>query len=82
KLLYGKPKVQQVLTWSTLLFELLFPLFLFTPYPYAWVFLAEGVLLHGSIALLMGLNSFFWAFIATYPALWVCGLQLQSFLGY
>jgi len=82
ELIQDKTNLQKTVTWCTLVFELMFPLVLFTPYPVVYIFFLGGVLLHGGIALVMGLNSFFWAFIATYPALWICSLQLQAVLGY
>jgi hypothetical protein len=39
------------------------------PAPYAWAFLAWGVGFHVGAAVLMGLNTFVWAFLSTYPAI-------------
>jgi hypothetical protein len=34
-----------------------------------------GVAFHGTAAYLMGLNTFFLAFVATYPAIWMCSVR-------
>ena len=49
--------------------ETIFPLAVVAPEPVLVAFLAWGVLFHLSNAVLMGLNTFFWSFLATYPAL-------------
>ncbi|QKW53635.1 hypothetical protein [Streptomyces buecherae] len=54
---------------AVIVFETLFPLVLLTPSPALPLFLAGGVLFHLTCAVAMGLNVFFWAFTATYPAL-------------
>ena len=61
----------RVLTWSVVAAELAFGvgLVLVLPAPWAWVLLAWGLAFHVSTAVLMGLNTFVWAFLATYPAL-------------
>jgi hypothetical protein len=57
------------LCWSVIGMEILFPLCLILPGPLKWVFLAWGALFHLQCAIIMGLNSFLWAFISTYPAI-------------
>lgn len=49
--------------------EIALPLCLVAPLPMAWGLLASGALFHLAAAFTMGLNSFLWAFVATYPAL-------------
>ena len=45
------------------------------------VFVAIAVLFHASIAITMGLNIFFWSFVATLPALlWASG-QIAGLYG-
>ena len=39
-----------------------------------FVFLAGGLLFHVASAVLMGLNTFLWAFGATYPAVFYCSV--------
>ncbi len=58
-----------LLCWSVILIETLFPLCLVLPAPYSWAILAWGAIFHLLNAIIMGLNSFFWAFVATYPAI-------------
>lgn len=41
----------------------------FLPTTLLWVFLGFGILFHLAIALVLGLNTFFWSFISTYPAI-------------
>jgi hypothetical protein len=53
-------------------FECAFPLVLLAGKPGAVAFLAAGVVFHASNAFVLGLNVFFWAFVATYPAIWFC----------
>jgi len=52
--------------------ESLFPLVLLVPKPVALCFLAGGCLFHLLNGLLMGLNTFLWAFLSTYPAILFC----------
>lgn len=61
--------LNRILCWTVILCETLFPLCLFLPWPYALVFLAWGFTFHLLNAVVMGLNSFLWAFLATYPAI-------------
>jgi hypothetical protein len=65
-----------VLAWSVILMECLFPLCLILPAPWFWIFLGWGFLFHLYCAVTMGLNSFLWAFVATYPVLlWARGVM-------
>ncbi len=60
--------------WSVIGFEVLFPLVILVPHESARVaFLGFGVLFHLTNAVVMGLNTFVWAFAATYPAIAWCG---------
>jgi len=58
-----------LLCWSVIIMETLFPLCLVLPEPWNWTFFIWGALFHLQCAVIMGLNSFLWAFIATYPAI-------------
>lgn len=58
-----------LLCWSVIIIETLFPLCLVLPEPWNWSFLVWGALFHFQCAVIMGLNSFLWAFVATYPAI-------------
>lgn len=53
---------------------------LFVDRPIMWVMLGVGVLFHATIAALMGLNSFFIAFVATYPAVAYLNALVHSFV--
>jgi hypothetical protein len=55
--------------WVVILFELVFPLALFGPVWVTALVLFTGVWFHFYIARAMGLHDFFWAFLATYPAI-------------
>jgi hypothetical protein len=58
--------------WCSRLFcasEAAFPLVLLCPPGWLPYFLAWGVVFHVSCAVIMGLNDFVWAFVATYPAI-------------
>ena len=65
------------LCWSVIVMETLFPLCLVVPQPWGWPFLGWGVAFHLLCAVIMGLNSFFWAFVATYPALLYASASLR-----
>lgn len=62
-------RLNQWLTWSVLAAEVGLAFVLFLPAPWAWALLAWGVSFHIATALMMGLNCFVWAFLATYPAI-------------
>jgi hypothetical protein len=69
------PRVTRILCVATVLAEAAFPLLLFAP---KWVMLAFflwGASFHLANAVLMGLNTFVWSYLATYPAIyftWTC----------
>lgn len=77
-LLRGRPRLHRALAWSVIAMETAFPLVLVLPAPYAWAFLAWGASFHLFCAVVMGLNSFLWAFLATYPALLYCNRVLAG----
>ncbi|WP_116048500.1 hypothetical protein [Amycolatopsis palatopharyngis] len=58
----------QTLAWLVMLAEVLFPLVLIAPKPVARLILLSGMGFHIGNARFMGLNRFFWSFVATYPA--------------
>lgn len=66
----------KALTWSVVLIECAFPLALLAGPKVCLVFLAWGVAFHAANAIIMGLNSFFWAFLATYPCIFYCAMQI------
>ncbi|MFW0715955.1 hypothetical protein [Pedobacter sp. N23S346] len=70
------PAANGFLCWNVIIMETLFPLCLFLPWEYAMVFLIWGFIFHFFTALIMGLNSFFWAFMATYPAIYLINHEM------
>lgn len=74
------PVLSLIICWLVILFECVAPALVFAgPVP-CLVFLACGLLFHLTIAVIMGLNNFFWSFGATYPALLFLSL-LWPFVG-
>lgn len=73
------PVVSRILSWNIMSFEVLFFTTLFLPYPYLFLFLAWGLSFHLFNAFVMGLNHFFWVFLATYPAIIYTNMALQHF---
>jgi hypothetical protein len=67
--LQKNPPLSCALSWSVIAFECLFPLCLLAPHPVRLGFFAAGVVFHGTNASVMGLNTFLWAFVATYPVI-------------
>jgi hypothetical protein len=75
--LAARPRLARLFAWGAMLGELAFPLALLGP-PWAFPFLAWGVVFHLLNARLMGLNTFFWSFVSTYPAIVYCALMLRG----
>lgn len=71
--LLGKPDVAPVAAWAVILLEVLFPLALFAPAGVLAAALGAMFALHLAIALVMGINTYPWAFLCTYPAIWALG---------
>jgi hypothetical protein len=75
--LLNRPIYAKVLSWLLIGFECLFPLALFMG-KYCVVFLIGGLIFHLLNAAIMGLNTFVWAFLATYPSVLFCALQIRG----
>jgi hypothetical protein len=75
------PRTGKLASWGTILFQVSFPLFYILPFPYAALYPSLGVLFHLGIAYFMRLNLFIFAFIATYPSLFVARESLRAALG-
>ena len=58
-----------LVSWAIIVTEIAFPLVLVVPDLLLAVMLAGGLAFHVASAIVMGLNSFVWAFGATYPAI-------------
>lgn len=68
--LLARPRLSQALCWSVMLWETAFPLALVVPHFLMWALLLSGFLFHASLAALMGINLFLFAFPAAYVAIW------------
>jgi len=68
RFLKSRRRLSLILTWVVIIAESAFLLVLVIPWPWNLVFLIWGVAFHLSTAMIMGLNSFLWTFLATYPA--------------
>ena len=52
----------------------------FLPQTILYIYLACGILFHGFIAVAMGLNTFFWSFLSTYPAILYLNQRLNEII--
>lgn len=78
--LNGKKFIQKFLCWSVIIFESIFPIVLILPAKPALLFLFIGFTFHLGNAVIMGLNTFFWSFIATYPLIMLANQQVRTYL--
>lgn len=70
--LHAQPRLSFALSWGILLFEIGFIAVFFVPPGVGLAIVAAGVSFHIFNAIVMGLNTFLWSFLAAYPALvWV-----------
>lgn len=81
RFLHRRPGLTQALGWTVVAAEVAFPLTLLLGYPYGLVLLGWGVAFHAANALVMGINSFFWSFVAPYPAILYCAWLLRTWAG-
>ncbi|HEX2093861.1 MAG TPA: hypothetical protein VHG28_15770 [Longimicrobiaceae bacterium] len=72
RMLREHPRLAVASSWAVIVGEALFPVTLVAPQPIALALLAFGASFHLGAAAVMGLNTFLWAFPATYPAIWYC----------
>jgi uncharacterized membrane protein (DUF485 family) len=77
RLLSARPRLDKLLCWAVISWEIGFPLVLIAPRPVALALLATGVGFHVSCAIVMGLNRFVWAFCGCYPAVWATAMLLR-----
>lgn len=80
-IIHRRPVLGMVASWTVITVECVFPLVLIAPLPLMVVLLGMGLLFHVLCAAIMGLNSFLWAFAATYPALIFANHSVRSVLG-
>jgi hypothetical protein len=69
--LQTRPNLTCALSWSVILYECSFFLVLAGSRETTLLILATGVMFHVANAAVMGLNNFLWAFVATYPVVYV-----------
>lgn len=67
--LHNKKGINLFLAWNVIIMEMLFPLVLVLPFEYGALILIWGGVFHLFNAFSMGLNTFLWSFLATYPAI-------------
>ncbi len=73
----GRDGVCAALAWLVISFECTFPFALTFGKTGFAVYAAIGIAFHISNAVIMGLNTFVWAFVATYPAILFCAISLS-----
>jgi hypothetical protein len=66
------PVLAPVLCWAAIAFEVAFPWLMFGGTYAALVFFVSGVMFHLTIATVMGLDLFLWAYVAAYPIAFRC----------
>jgi hypothetical protein len=79
-LLKNRKFVNLFLCWVVIIMEILFPLCLISPIYVSVAILLWGFTFHLLNVIVMGLNSFFWAFTATYPALIFIMLDIKNLI--
>jgi hypothetical protein len=72
QVMLSRPPLRTLASWLVMVWEAAFPAALLLPAESAAWVLGAGVVFHLSTAVVMGLNTFFWAFVASYPALFFC----------
>jgi hypothetical protein len=78
KILIDKPLLSKLICWGVIIFESIFPIFIFGGIYTTYIFIIMGILFHLLLAILMRFNSFLWSFIATYPALLFFASEFQN----
>jgi hypothetical protein len=69
RMLQDRNSVNLALCWSVILMEVFYPACIVLPAPWKWAFPIWGLSFHILCGIIMGLNSFIFTFLATYPAL-------------
>jgi hypothetical protein len=80
RFLISQPELTKAMTWGAVCMESAFPLALVAGYPGCLLFIGWGFTFHLMNAGVMGLNSFLWAFTATYPAVIYAAVEIQHLL--
>ena len=68
-ILNRRPWIGGFVGWSVIVVEIVFPVAVVSPPGVLIVLLFAGAMLHLATAVLIGLDTFFWAFTATFPAI-------------
>lgn len=79
-LLKNRKFVNLFLCWVVIVMEIIFPICLVSPVYVSFAILLWGFIFHLLNVIVMGLNSFFWAFTATYPALIFMMLDIKNMI--
>jgi hypothetical protein len=66
--------------WLVILVETVFPAILVSPTHVLIAYLGVFALFHLAMALFMGLNTFVWAFLATYPSVFVVNVLIRGLI--
>ena len=74
------PEVSKLMCWGVVAFECLFPIVVLAGPKATLPLLICGACFHLMIAGTMGLNGFFWSFVATYPAIYKFSCDFQRLL--
>src|SRR5262249_40499765 len=64
RLFADRPRLARLMAWGTMGWECAFPIVLVVPEPARLALLASGVAFHLTIAAMMGIHLFVWAFVA------------------
>ena len=72
------PALAITVCWATIVFEIAFPWLIVGGPSSATVFLAAGLLFHVGIAVVMGLEAFFWPYVAAYPLAYRCSMMMDA----
>jgi hypothetical protein len=74
----GRDGACAALAWLVIPFDCTFPIALAFGKTGSAVYAAIGIAFHISNAVIMGHNTFIWAFVATYPAILFCAMSLSQ----
>lgn len=74
------PGLSKLMCWGVILFECGFPLIILAGPQTTLALLLCGAFFHLMIAATMGLNGFFWSFVATYPAIFRLSQDVQHLI--
>lgn len=77
-LLQGRSRLAWLACWSVIALECALPIAAAVGTSYLHVLLAGGLAFHAFTAVLMGLNGFFFAFVATYPCILYLSAQVPG----